>query len=692
MKTFLALVIVLALSLGVISSMSAQIPRTLSYQGVLTDTSGTPKPDGRYYFTFKLYDSGGPTGWSQAESLDVKRGLFYTTLGKEPNPFPSSLRFDRPYWLGIQVGSQPELPQRIPLTSVGYSLNSFRADSSSWSRRSDTASYAQSPARPISPPISTPEIANAAVDSTKLAANSVTSAKILDGTIQRVDVSPSFKAPAADTSDFARNVVIAVGSIDSTKLATNSVTSSKILDGTILNADISANAAISQSKIDNSVRAINADKVDGFDASATPTANMLLPLDNTAKFPVSALPSAGGDVSGSLNSLTVTGLRGTGVSPSTPLINQVLQYNGSQWVPASISVGGITSINSQTGPSISITSGSGISISTPTTNNIQISNTGVSSVTASPPLNSSGGTNPTISLSSGGITDAHISATANIAASKIAGTALTSTTGIQNQGSSAQSNSNFWISGTGRAASLQAGSLTSTWNAAVAGEGSTITGIFGKSSSGFGGEFTSSSASAVYALSTNWLGIYGYSTSNWGGQFSGVPYGVVGFSRSTSGLRAGGYFDASTGQSYAYVGAVTAAGTVRKIEGIGTVNTVMKTREGMKSLFAPEMPEAWFEDIGRGELLNGHARIELDPLFLDCITVNENMPMNVFIQLNDDCNGVYVKSDRTGFDVYELKGGTSSAKFTYRVMAKWKGYENERFPVALPPLNPVEGQ
>ena len=38
-----------------VSSAFAQIPHTISYQGVLTDTAGNPKPDGNYSFTFNLY-------------------------------------------------------------------------------------------------------------------------------------------------------------------------------------------------------------------------------------------------------------------------------------------------------------------------------------------------------------------------------------------------------------------------------------------------------------------------------------------------------------------------------------------------------------------------------------------------------------------------------------------------------------
>lgn len=60
--------------------------------------------------------------------------------------------------------------------------------------------------------------------------------------------------------------------------------------------------------------------------------------------------------------------------------------------------------------------------------------------------------------------------------------------------------------------------------------------------------------------------------------------------------------------------------------------------------------------------------------------------MKVFIQLNDDCNGVYVKKGITGFDVYELNGGTSDAAFDYRIMAKRRGegYEDARFPPSPP--------
>ena len=39
------------------TSVFAQIPQTMSYQGLLTDTAGNPVADGPVDLTFKLYDA-----------------------------------------------------------------------------------------------------------------------------------------------------------------------------------------------------------------------------------------------------------------------------------------------------------------------------------------------------------------------------------------------------------------------------------------------------------------------------------------------------------------------------------------------------------------------------------------------------------------------------------------------------------
>ncbi len=97
----------------------------------------------------------------------------------------------------------------------------------------------------------------------------------------------------------------------------------------------------------------------------------------------------------------------------------------------------------------------------------------------------------------------------------------------------------------------------------------------------------------------------------------------------------------------------------------------MKNTTGDRvNLYCPEAPEIFFQDYGDGQLVNGKAHIELDPDFAKNVTINEKHPLRVFIQLEDDCYGVYVTNKtKTGFDVIELNGGSSNAKFMWTVTA-----------------------
>jgi hypothetical protein len=165
--------IALFLLAGVTHFAEAQVPRTLSYQGVLTDSLGNPKADGTYTFTFRLYDvvSGGAPLWSEQKTLPVERGLFHTTLGDQVT-IGGGLMFDRSYWLGTIVGNGTELTPRIPLTAVGRSLFSTTAD---------TARYALAAAQP--------GVADSARVAGSVTNSSITSQQIADSTITGQDVS-----------------------------------------------------------------------------------------------------------------------------------------------------------------------------------------------------------------------------------------------------------------------------------------------------------------------------------------------------------------------------------------------------------------------------------------------------------------------------------------------------------------------
>lgn len=104
-----------------------QIPRTISYQGVLTDASGTPVPDGSYTLNLALYDvpTGGTRSWYEQQVVTTSKGVFSAQLGIAT---PLRLLFDKPVWLALSVNSGPDLVPRIPLASVSTAFRAMRAD------------------------------------------------------------------------------------------------------------------------------------------------------------------------------------------------------------------------------------------------------------------------------------------------------------------------------------------------------------------------------------------------------------------------------------------------------------------------------------------------------------------------------------------------------------------------------------
>jgi hypothetical protein len=108
----------------------AGIPKLINYQGMLTKPDGkTPVDDGNYNLTFKIYGSlaGTDSLWREYHpNVPVTNGLFSVILGSLTN---LNLPFDTTYWLGIKVGTDPELAPRMQLTSVGYAFRAVVSDS-----------------------------------------------------------------------------------------------------------------------------------------------------------------------------------------------------------------------------------------------------------------------------------------------------------------------------------------------------------------------------------------------------------------------------------------------------------------------------------------------------------------------------------------------------------------------------------
>ncbi len=146
---------------------------------------------------------------------------------------------------------------------------------------------------------------------------------------------------------------------------------------------------------------------------------------------------------------------------------------------------------------------------------------------------------------------------------------------------------------------------------------------------------------------------------------------IAGRETGGSGRYFGGYFDGNQSTNdYAWVG-IRNSSTDYKIIGGGSVSTIVKDDQNQpRILFCPESPEITFTDSGTGKLVNGFAEITIDQILSKNIFVDEKHPLKVFIQLEGDCNGVFVTNkSANGFSVKELQNGKSDVSFSWQLIA-----------------------
>lgn len=124
-----ALTLVAILVLAPQAGLADPIPETINYQGSLTNSAGVPI-DTTVDMTFALYsDSGGVTQeWTETHTgVVVTDGVFSVTLGSV-----SALDlgdFDDALWLGITVGTDPQMAPLQAIDAVGYALRAKGAES-----------------------------------------------------------------------------------------------------------------------------------------------------------------------------------------------------------------------------------------------------------------------------------------------------------------------------------------------------------------------------------------------------------------------------------------------------------------------------------------------------------------------------------------------------------------------------------
>jgi hypothetical protein len=116
----------------------ADVPRLVSFQGKLYDSTESPL-NGDYEVTFRIYDidEGGTALWFETLNVSCEDGLYSVLLG-ETNSI--NLTFDGQHWLGVQITGDDELSPRYKLTTAPTAFRAAIADSAfkvSWTNLTD---------------------------------------------------------------------------------------------------------------------------------------------------------------------------------------------------------------------------------------------------------------------------------------------------------------------------------------------------------------------------------------------------------------------------------------------------------------------------------------------------------------------------------------------------------------------------
>lgn len=118
----------LVAAVGMASTAQASVPGTLTQQGRLLDSSGMPITNS-VAITFTLYDAGtgGTNLWTETITVTPDDGYFSVQLGAM-TAFGAGVFDGSTRYLGVTVGSDPEMTPRETVSSVPYAFHAGSAD------------------------------------------------------------------------------------------------------------------------------------------------------------------------------------------------------------------------------------------------------------------------------------------------------------------------------------------------------------------------------------------------------------------------------------------------------------------------------------------------------------------------------------------------------------------------------------
>ena len=184
---YLFVAFLVACHVSLVTSVQADVPRTIHYQGKLTTREGSPIT-GDHTVILRLYDAvtGGNKLWEEEHQLvlaEDDNGVFSVVLGSK-TAFSSSITFNDPVWLSIEVDGGGEFSPRQPLAAASYAINADQLDGL------DSAALLQLDA--------SGKVPDAKLSaSVSLLGSAIESAEVTDSTLTATDTADTFLAAGA---------------------------------------------------------------------------------------------------------------------------------------------------------------------------------------------------------------------------------------------------------------------------------------------------------------------------------------------------------------------------------------------------------------------------------------------------------------------------------------------------------------
>ncbi len=671
MRSLTALVLLFVCFLA--AAATAQLPRIINYQGILTDAGGAAVGDGTYSVTFRLYAEaeGGTEIWTESQPVTVSKGIFSVNLGAVT---PLDLPFEAPHWLGISVEGEAELSPRVQLTTSPYSFNSWgvRGATNLFPAEGNVGIGIMEPQHPLH--IVTDGMTGLRIDGTLPASWANITLNAQGGAS-----SPSYEYYRQGS--YRGRTYLDNGNNWHLQLGIDRMLS--VMSGTGA-VGIGVESPVERLEV------LGAIKIGGTDGTSAGTIRW-----------------TGSDFEG-YNGSEWQSLTATGGSLPSGTAGQTLRHNGTDWTANSVLYNDGTNIGiGTTSPDhklhvnglarFQLPSGQ-ISISTPGgwPGLIAYSNNGhrrdivyddsrmflAASPSSSAPSNENGITiyeNGQICIGAAtpaervhirdtGPTYVNIDAPSGYAPGvKLSVDGTPEWSLLYNPG---EGTLQMFKDGAGAKMVIGDGGRVGIGTTLLSGTEwlevhnpnpdpgeAAITGYsYFNTSPSFGGGIAVAGIHSDDGVGGT--GVYGEATS---GQTFGTQVGVYGYTDDGYGV----FSDGTLGSS-------------------GPVVTLATTRDyGHRKVYSVQSTGNWFEDFGEGRLTGGEAVVEIDPVFAQ--TVNLGEAYHVFLTPLGDC-GLYVaeKTDRH-FVVRARDGKTDDIAFDYRIVAKRSGFESKRLEEARDP-------